>query len=79
MFTLLYFPIMPVIFIFSGLSLFLMYWTVKATFIRTCRKPPIYNHVLNRLGFRMILFGIILNCILTPLFFGSQRRGEEEK
>lgn len=70
-FLLLYYPIMPVIFLFVTFTFVLLYWTSKIAFIKSSRKPNVINHNPNRICFRLILLGLIINCFLTPLFFST--------
>lgn len=49
----------------------MLFWVHKYIFIRYCQQPLVFSHSINHLVTRMILFGIIFSCIITPLLLGG--------
>lgn len=72
LFAMLYYSAMPVIFLFVFASLLLLYWSMKITFVKFCRKPPIYSHSISRLCVKICFYGVLINCIVSPLYFGAE-------
>lgn len=70
-FTLLFGPVLPLVWIFGSLSLFILYWAHKYIFIRYSKKPLVFSHSINHVVTRMVLFGIVLSCLIAPLLYGG--------
>lgn len=67
----LYFSCIPIIYPLTYLSLVLLYWVVKYKFIKLDRKPPVYSHSINTLAVQAVLIGLIINSLMSPLYYGG--------
>jgi hypothetical protein len=63
---------MPLVYPFATISLFILFWSTKFIFINFCAKPLLYSHSMNSLLIKILFFGIILHCFVTPLFLGAR-------
>lgn len=72
LFCMLYFSCMPLIYIFVYISLFLLYWVLKYNLIRLASKPPIYGHSINELAMKIVVIGLAINSLVSPLYFGNR-------
>jgi hypothetical protein len=62
---------MPILWIFGTVSIILLYWSYKYIFINYCQQPLVYGHSINHLITKIILFGICLSSLTTPLLIGG--------
>lgn len=72
LFCMLYFACMPIVYLFVYVSLFLLYWIVKYKFVRMDRRPPVYAHAINDLAVKIIVIGLTINSVVSPLYYGAQ-------
>jgi hypothetical protein len=63
---------MPIIYAFACISLFILYWVVKLVFIKFCAKPLLCSHSTNSLIVKVLIFGIIMHCLVSPFYFGAE-------
>ena len=77
-FTLLYMGPMPITVLSGCLSMFLIYWSTKITFVKYCAKPIVYNHGINSAVIRILFVSIIMHCLVTPIFFGVPEIANQE-
>ena len=66
---------MPILYILGFFSYAIMFWAFKYVFIRFCAKPYKYNHSINRRVKKMIIGGIIMHCIISPVFLRAPEIG----
>ena len=71
-YTLLFGSSFPLVYAFGFISLFVLYWSFKYVFIEFCQKPLAYNHSFNEFVIRILFAGIIMHCVITPVFFKAE-------
>lgn len=76
LFCMLYFSAIPIIYLASYLSMVFLYWVVKYKFVRLDPKPPVYSHSINELATKVVLFGLAINSIVSPLYYGGIVEGD---
>lgn len=70
-FLLLFGSSMPIIYPFTCISLFILFWSTKFIFINFCAKPMLYSHSMNSLVVKILLIGLMIRCFVAPLYFGA--------
>ncbi len=53
------------------MSLFLLYWVSKYSLIRLSSKPPVYGHSISELAMKIVVIGLAINSLVTPLYLGN--------
>jgi len=77
LFGLLYGCSVPITIIFSLVNLTILFYTNKWTFIRYATRPLRMGHSLNRISVNILFIGLIIHCVMTPIFLGARGIGEE--
>ena len=67
----LYFSVMPMIYMFVYLSLVMLYWVAKYKFLRHDEIPHVYSHAINDLAVKITLFGLGINSVVSPIYYGG--------
>ena len=70
-FALLFGASIPLIYPFTCIALSLLYWSTKFIFVNYCAKPLLYSHSMNSLMVKILFIGVMLHCLVSPLFFGA--------
>jgi hypothetical protein len=71
LFALLYGCPIPITILFSLLNLLFLFYTLKWTFIKYGAKPLRMGHSLSRVSINILLIGVIIHCIMAPIFLGA--------
>jgi hypothetical protein len=71
LFCMLYFSCSPLIYLLVYISLLLLYWVAKYSLLRLCKAPPIYSHSIHNMAMQIILVGLMMNSIVSPLYYGN--------
>lgn len=77
LFGLLYGCPIPITVIFSLINLLFLFYTSKWTFIRYTKKPLRMGQSLSRISVNILLIGVVIHCIMTPIFLGASGIGED--
>ena len=62
---------MPIVTIFGFFNLLVLYFTNKYGFIRNGSWPMRMSHCINRMVIKILLVGVLIHCIITPIFLGA--------
>ena len=70
-FTLLFTPVLPILWTCACVNFALMYWVQKLVFVRFCQPPLVFNYSISHIVTRIIFFGIVISCGTVPLLLGG--------
>jgi hypothetical protein len=70
-FAFLYGCPIPLTVIFGLINLIILFYITKLTFIRYSHKPLRLGHSISRTVSNMVLIGIIIHCLIAPIFIGA--------
>lgn len=76
LFAMLYGCPIPIVVIFALVNLLILFYITKWTFIRYGAKPMRMGHSINRTVVNILLLGVIIHCIVTPIFLGAEGIGK---
>lgn len=62
---------LPILLMFGGLSLIMLYVSVKINFLRFCRTPPIFNETINQITIKILILSLVLHNIMSPLILAG--------
>jgi hypothetical protein len=74
-FVLLYGCSIPLIVLFGLINLVVLFYITKFTFIKYGKKPLRLGHSISRTIVNLILIGILIHCLMTPIFLGAEGIG----
>jgi hypothetical protein len=77
LFALLYGCSIPVTIIFALCNLVFLFYTTKYTFIKYGAKPMRMGHSLSRVSVNILLIGVVIHCLMAPIFLGAKGIGED--
>lgn len=66
----------PITMLFSLFNLIFLFYSVKWVFIRYGSKPLRMGHSLNRVSVNILFIGVVIHCIMAPIFLGATGIGE---
>ncbi len=70
-FVFLYGCPIPLTVIFGLFNIIILFYITKFTFIKYGNQPLRIGHSINRTVSNMILLGIVIHCLMTPIFIGA--------
>lgn len=74
-YTFLFGTCLPLNYFLAFISLLVIYWSNKYVFITYCQHPLTFNHSVNSLVTRTLLIGLIMHCVMTPIFLQAENVG----
>ena len=77
-YTLLFGSNLPLNYMFTFISLIILYWSHKYVFIEFCSLPLSFNHSICDLFTKLLFLGLGLHCLVVPIFFKAKGIGNEE-